>query len=274
MNSVLSKLFMGDKSQALKQILQIYKSQHFCIVNYLYFAPIVAQHLFDKSENEQQKKFKQAVLDWDFLLPDGIALQIFYRLASLRGKIKWPKSRLKNLNGTDFFPYAIHEIKKAYGENINFILYAVHDKSKGYGTSQNQLKKKRIDAIQKHFALPVTYYYESEYKDESYTDFDFTDMEKYLKPDAINILMVTRGMPRQEIRAFHNKENIKKYKILVFNQWATIDFLCGFEKRAPKFIIALKLERLRRIILNPQRNRKKVLDSLTLFRYIFKYLIS
>jgi UDP-N-acetyl-D-mannosaminuronic acid transferase (WecB/TagA/CpsF family) len=60
-----------------------------------------------------------ALSDSDILLPDGIALQTFYRLAH--------KKRLTNLNGTDFCPYFLEHAKEKYGkEKVNIILYGTY----------------------------------------------------------------------------------------------------------------------------------------------------
>ncbi|MEI8091880.1 MAG: hypothetical protein WCG98_06805 [bacterium] len=73
-------------------------------------------------------------------------------------------------------------------------------------------------AIKKHFGLDVDYYYESNFTDNSFSDFPFEDMAKHLKPDAINIVMNSRGVPRQEFWSHANMEKIKQYHLLVFNQ--------------------------------------------------------
>jgi UDP-N-acetyl-D-mannosaminuronic acid transferase (WecB/TagA/CpsF family) len=54
-------------------------------VNYIYFSQIVSQKLFSstKKKTEKEKEYKKLILKSDFLLPDGIALQIFYYFASV-----------------------------------------------------------------------------------------------------------------------------------------------------------------------------------------------
>lgn len=65
------------------------------------------------------KVYQQAILDADVVLPDGIALQIFYFLA----KKKW----LNNLNGTDFCPYFLSYVKEEYADRgMNVILYGTY----------------------------------------------------------------------------------------------------------------------------------------------------
>ena len=285
MYDILKKLYVWTKDDAVNALLDVYDHQHYCIVSYLYFAPIVTHRVFAGPQNTNQKIYKQHLLENDFLLMDGIALQVFYYIARLLGRIKTKKYWLPNLNGTDFFPYFIQQVKKRYwAKKINFIFYGVYDQrdtsvvnqygaTKQYGTQKNQFKDVRIAAIKHHFGLPIDYYYESNFTDDSFTDFSFDDMKNHLKPDAINIVMNCRGVPRQEFWSHFNRENIKKYHLLVFNQWATIDYLCGFEKRAPKFIIWLKLERLRRLLTGWNKNIKKVVSTLAIFKYILSYLI-
>ena len=47
----------------------------------------------------------------------------------------------------------------------------------------------------------------------------------------------------------------------------------GGQKRAPLWVRKIKLEWFWRLITQPKRNIKKVLHSLKIFPYIFKYLI-
>lgn len=73
----------------IKDILYDYEHNQFAIVNFVYFSLIVAHQLFsDSSEKINiQKNYKKALLKADYLLPDGIALQIFYYLARIFGKV-------------------------------------------------------------------------------------------------------------------------------------------------------------------------------------------
>jgi N-acetylglucosaminyldiphosphoundecaprenol N-acetyl-beta-D-mannosaminyltransferase len=92
----------------------------------------------------------------------------------------------------------------------------------------------------------------------------------------VNVLLVARTTPVypiQEIRSRANQDKVKANKLLVMNQWGTFDFWAWIQKRAPKIVRKLKLERLRRVMTDPKRNFKKVKDSLALFTYIFTYLL-
>ena len=90
MKSTLQKISITDSEQTVQNILSVYNDQKFCIVNFLYFAQIVSQHVFltPKEKTEKEKEYKKIILKSDFLLPDGIALQIFYYLANFFNVIK------------------------------------------------------------------------------------------------------------------------------------------------------------------------------------------
>ena len=116
------------------------------------------------------------------------------------------------------------------------------------------------------------------YAQDGYSNLDWDNVELALKgrSNPINVLLVARSTPEypiQEIRTLANKDTIRQHRLIVLNQAGTFDFRVGEQKRAPKFIRTLKLERLRRLISDPKRNVKKVVSTLALFRYIFSYLI-
>lgn len=272
---ILNRLFQGDTDQACEQILGLYTTKGFCVVDYLYFANIAGKKLFDSYEGTYPveyfrialladyksmdihgvyARYQQAILHADVVLIDWIALQLFYFLSTK----KW----LKNLNGTDFCPYFLSYIKQKFSDrDINIVLY---------GTYPHLLQKTKD--------LLITQWYTVIYSQDGYTNLDRAQLEWALKgkDKSINILLVARSTPDypiQEVWTLANQENIKKHGLIVMNQWGTFDFWVGEQKRAPQSIRNIKLERLRRLISDPKRNMKKVLSSLALFRYVFSYLI-
>jgi UDP-N-acetyl-D-mannosaminuronic acid transferase (WecB/TagA/CpsF family) len=139
-----------------------------------------------------------------------------------------------------------------------------------YGTYPDLLAKTKVFLEKK--------WYQVVYAQDGYTNLDWNQVEKSLphQEGTINVLLVARVTPIypiQDIRSYANKEQIKKYHLLTMNQWWTFDWRVGKQKRPPRIIIYLRLERLRRLISDPKRNYKKVLDSLGIFRYIFYYLL-
>ncbi len=106
MKSILQKFSTTDAQETADNIVNVYSNQWHCIVNFLYFAQIVSQHVFStaKKKTEKEKEYKKILLKWDFLLPDGLSLQTFYRMANVFWVIKSERKRLPNLNWTDFTP--------------------------------------------------------------------------------------------------------------------------------------------------------------------------
>lgn len=272
---ILSTLFEGNSDQACKNILELHTKNGFCVVDYLYFANVAGKQMFSQHHalypidafrealladyktmniHGVYAIYQKAILEADVVLMDGIALQMFYFLA----KKKW----LDNLNGTDFCPYFLSYVKQNYPhKNMDIILY---------GTYPHLLEKTK-DFL-------VNQWYTVVYAQDGYTNLNWAAIWKVLwKEDgSINVLLVARSTPDypiQEIRTLANKDAIRHHKLIVLNQAGTFDFWVGEQKRAPKLIRSLKLERLRRLISDPKRNIKKVVSTLAIFKYIFSYLI-
>lgn len=272
---ILSTLFQWNRDQACEHILDLYAKNGFCVIDYLYFANIAGKKLFSsyilpssiqkfheallvdyKSMDNQciYQAYQESILDADVVLMDGVALQLFYFFAK--------KKRLDNLNGTDFCPYFLSYIKDHYrGGNINVILY---------GTYPHLLEKTKHVLLQQGYNVI--------YAQDGYTNLNWENISLALKwrDEDINILLVARTTPDypiQEIWTLSNKNNICQHWLIVMNQWGTFDFWVGEQKRAPKLVRMVKLERLRRLVSDPKRNAKKVLSSLAIFKYVFLYLI-
>ncbi len=284
MEELLGRLEIDDINVVSQKIFERYKDKWYCSLNYAYFANVVSKKLFEKHQSDLElgyfeklllegyKKtkdkdiysfYKKALLDSDFLLPDGIALQIFYFFARLFWKIKSKEYWLPNLNWTDFAPYFLDYLKeKIWQDKVKLVLY---------GTYPHLLEKTELYLEKKWFNVI--------YAQDGYTDFD---RDKFSKMDWLNqngfvyIMLVARATPVypiQEIRSYANQNMVKKFNLLVMNQWWTFDFRVWEQRRAPKLIRNIKLEWLRRLVSDPKRNYKKVLDTLMLFKYIFVYLL-
>lgn len=239
---MLEKVYKKDNISAKEDILNLYKTKWFVIVNYIYFANLVINKIISLKDKKWEKsiwEYKKALDNWDFLLPDWIAFRLYYK--------KYFKINLQNLNWTDFLLYFLKDLN-----NINLIFYWAH---------KDTIKKAKNN-IEKITNQKVFYY------QNWYSDFDF-DKLKSLEKNKINILCIWLWSPKQEIWCQNNLENIKKYNLIVLNQWGSFDFLWEKEKRAPKIWQKLKIEWLFRFITNPKKNFKKVIYSL----YVFIYLI-
>ncbi len=90
-----------------------------------------------------------------------------------------------------------------------------------------------------------------------------------LRESGADILILGLGVPKQEIFGY---ENMEKYQIPVtVNAGATIDFIAGNKKRAPKWMVDNGLEWLYRTIKEPKRVGKRVLNDLAVFPMAYKY---
>lgn len=272
--TILEKIYKNNTKEAFKDIIKKYKEQWFWVVNYLYFANLVSNGII--SWKKVNREFLEALGTWDFLLPDGIALQLYYK------KYFWLS--LSNLNGTDFTEYILKNLKS---NEYNLILY----------WAKKEVIEKAVLNIEQKYGIKIAYF------QDGYSEFDFwkleelndnfsffwgkwrlsesqfekqigwvsefTERNKKNASEKINIFMVWLWTPKQEIWIKNNIENIKKYNLLAFSQWWTFDFWAGNEKRAPQIFIQLKLEWLWRFITNPKKNFKKVWYSLYLFYYLY-----
>lgn len=272
--TILEKIYKNNTKEAFKDIIKKYKEQWFWVVNYLYFANLVSNGII--SWKKVNREFLEALGTWDFLLPDGIALQLYYK------KYFWLS--LSNLNGTDFTEYILKNLKS---DEYNLILY----------WAKKEVIEKAVLNIEQKYGIKIAYF------QDGYSEFDFwkleelndnfsffwgkwrlsesqfekqigwvsefTEKNKKNRNEKINIFMVWLWTPKQEIWIKNNLENIKKYNLLAFSQWWTFDFWAGNEKRAPQIFIQLKLEWLWRFITNPRKNFKKVWYSLYLFYYLY-----
>jgi UDP-N-acetyl-D-mannosaminuronic acid transferase (WecB/TagA/CpsF family) len=271
MKEILQKIYYNNSNQAVDHILNLYEKQWFVISNFIYFSIIKEQKLFESTKKTNtQKEYYKAIIRWDFLLPDGIALQIFYYLAQNRFNL--PTKKLSNLNWTDFVPFFLDEIKKRYGsQRISLFLY----------WAKNEI----VEEVKNNF---IYKWFNVIYIQDGYSELDwnkFIESKKDFK-DNINILLTARSTPTnpiQELRTIKNYSKIKDNNLIVFTVWWLFDFLAAenkkantknwVQKRAPKFIRKIKLEWLRRLITDPKRNYKKVKNSFSLFPYIFRYLL-
>ena len=264
MKSTLQKISTTDFAETSDNIISVYNDQWHCVVNYIYFSQIVSQKVFSsaKKKTEKEKEYKKLILKSDFLLPDGIALQVFYYLAVLFGAIQSDKKWIPNVNWTDFTPFFLNDLKQKYwSQRINILLY--------WSTP------KVAEKVKENLSLK---WYNVIYFQDWFSEFDREKAEKALDEyvDTINVLLVARSTPKiplQELRTSRNYQKIQEDKLLVINVWWLFDFIAWVQKRAPLLFRKLKLEWLWRLCSQPKRNYKKVLNSLMMIPYIFHYLI-
>ena len=216
----------------------------------------------NKKKTEKEKEYKKILLKSDYLLPDWIALQVFYYIAASLGAVESDKKWIPNVNWTDFTPFFLNSLKQKYwSQRINILLY---------GSTPKVAEK-----VKENLSLK---WYNVIYSQDWFSEFDRDKAETSLDEyqDTMNILLVARSTPKiplQELWTSRNYQKIQEDKLLVMNVWWLFDFMAWVQKRAPILFRKLKIERLWRLCSQPKRNYQKVLNSLMILPYIFHYLI-
>ncbi len=88
------------------------------------------------------------------------------------------------------------------------------------------------------------------------------NIEKLCVDNNLAILILALGHPKQEILAkYLSQKNISSLS-LVLCFGASVDFIVGLQKRAPKFIQKIGLEWFYRLVLNPKRFMNRYIAAL------------
>jgi UDP-N-acetyl-D-mannosaminuronic acid transferase (WecB/TagA/CpsF family) len=105
----------------------------------------------ERHRNTTDLSYKQALLAGDFLLADGIALQLY----------KWSSDleRVDNLNGTDLTPWLLHRLTQDH--SVSLYVYSTYDESIDKDTTR---LAKGLDTLLRDFpALRIASSYQSHY---------------------------------------------------------------------------------------------------------------
>lgn len=190
---------------------------------------------------ENNKLFKQALLESDILLPDGIG--IVWAVNFLSNK------KIKKIAGYDLFLFLMDKLNKQYGKV--FFLGSTNE------TLANIKKKCAIE-----YQNIVVETYSPPFKEE----FDNIDNETIInKIEKFNpdVLFVGMTAPKQEIWVYKNKPYLNVKTIASIG--AVFDFYAGNEARANSLFLKLGLEWLIRSIQNPKRLGKRNLYAIPRF---------
>lgn len=244
LTQILEKLSLRDKENITKDILAHYRENGYTLVHFLYFATIILNKLDqEKDVSERKSAFIEALEQWDFLLPDGIALGLLYK--------KHFGKELPNLNGTDFLPFFLSSLGK--DSRAEVIIYG--------GTET--VAEKSASHIRETFNIPVLSI------QHGFSEFDWSTIPTK-KAETVRIMLIGRGSPLQEIWAEKNREQVQAMGCLVFTVGGLLDFFAGTEKRAPEWMRSMKIEWLYRALSNPRKNLKKTLVSLQLLKFLIQ----
>ncbi len=263
---MIDTLFSGDKKAALDQLLQLYKQKRFAIVSFLYFANAMKRQLFedpggDENYLKKRQKYLSALQDSDFLLADGIALQVFSKFAT--------SMQVENLNGTDFIPYFLQEISKDY--SVSVYLYQCYDPTKGKKSDSLQAW---VDALKEQFWVSIPWSDQCLYQERG-QNFSFDVLQQASDDDKseVKVFLNCTWTPFQEVRTNEHRLFFEKHEMIVFNAGGLIDFISWFETRAPDRVVKARvLETFRRIATKPKKNLHKFLAMFGIVRFLRKPL--
>ncbi len=264
---MIDQLYRWNADSLIKDIEATYATTGFCTVNFLYFANAVQYHLLEPAtdQNLKDKIYATSLKASNFLLPDGIALQMwaYFSLS--------PKQWLHNLNGTDLTPKILWYFSQKYP--VTLYIYSLYDEK--IWKSQEWLSK-ATSKLTQEYGIDTIHAYQSHYQQRG-EDFPWDDMSTSIDTswNTRNIFLNCTWSPFQENRTEKNKDWFIKNHMMVLNVWGFLDFYSWFEKRAPKRVVKAKvLETFWRILSNPKKNLKKFVAMFGVIRLLGKKLFT
>lgn len=198
---------------------------------------------------KEDLEFKKALEESDILLPDGEGIVLMVK--KLKGK------KIKKIAGAD-----IHDkfLEQANSENLKCFYL---------GSSQKTLDLMKLNLSEKHTNIKFGFF--SPPFKKVFSDIDTNSMIQKVNGFEPDILFIGMTAPKQEkwVRANKNLLNAKA----ICSIGAVFDFIAETKKRAPKWIIDIKLEWLYRSFTE-LRLAKRYIYSTPLFlieMYKLKY---
>jgi UDP-N-acetyl-D-mannosaminuronic acid transferase (WecB/TagA/CpsF family) len=208
--------------------------------------------------------YAQALRTWDFLLPDGIALQIFAKVG--RFVDRWPH----NLNGTDLIPKLLAYLTKQW--TVSVYLYSVYDPAIEKGEEWLQ---QAANILSHNYGVQVQAMYQEHYQQRG-NAFPWKERWAIADADGSDYKVRIHGTwtPFQEERIVKNYDLLRqRFGGIHLAAWGFLDFVSGFERRAPQRVVAARvLETPRRIITQPKKNLKKFLVMFWIIRYWWSFI--
>lgn len=180
----------------------------------------------------QNPKYRTAVKQADYILPDGIGIELAARLDG--------KQLAENLNGTDFVPALLN---KAAALGLSVYLFGARP---GTAIAAAQTLSNRIPDL----IIAGTRDGYEEAKNSAETI-------KAINASKADIVLVAMGAPKQELWIAQHKNELSAP--LVMGVGALFEFLAGNVKRAPKIIRRIRMEWAWRLANEPRRLAKRYL---------------
>lgn len=199
---------------------------------------------------EIETEFKEALMESDVLLPDGVGIVAAVRLQT--------GQKIKKISGSNFHYYFLNKLNKEYGSCFYL------------GSSEKTLKK-----IKEKLALEYPNIKVSTYSPPFKANFSDSDNAKMIaevnkfKPDVLFIGMTA---PKQEKWAIKHKKQLDTK--VIGSIGAVFDFYAGTMNRPSNFWVDLGFEWFGRLLNEPKRMWKRYLYYGPIFLYsIIKYKI-
>jgi exopolysaccharide biosynthesis WecB/TagA/CpsF family protein len=168
----------------------------------------------------------------DFVLPDGIGVEIAARLQGQR--------LAANLNGTDFTPRLLRQAAR-WGKSVYLI-------GGTPGTANAAAQRLCMDIPGLRIAGTRDGYAGAERSDEAIDE---------INTSGADIVLVAMGVPRQELWIDAHRHLIDAS--LVLGVGALFDFLAGNVRRAPGWVRCARMEWVWRLAMEPRRMARRYL---------------
>lgn len=181
----------------------------------------------------KNKEFFNTIIEGDYLLRDGIGVQMAFKFFGLEST--------KNLNGTDLIP----EIIKQYKDK-KIALFGASDKV--LKATNNRLHSEGY----KNIVISLNGFY---------NDIKYIEACKAHNPDIVILCM---GMPKQELLS----KQLSSHAQLIICGGGWIDFYSGTKDRAPRWIRSINLEWVYRLVKEPKRLGKRYTIDILYYFYI------
>ena len=192
---------------------------------------------------KRDKYFKEALLNSDILVPDGIGIVLACRLVL--------GVKIDRITGAEMHNYLLKEAEK----NKLKVFYL--------GATKNTLGKISKKISEEH--PNITFASFSPKFKPTFTEQENLEMVKIINQFSPDILFVGMTAPKQEKWSYINKENLNA--TIIASVGAVFDFYSGNIKRAPKWTMKIGMEWLYRFFREPKRMWKRYFINNAKFIY-------
>ena len=257
-------LFHGDKNEAIVTIDETIQKEGRCMISYVYFAQAMGYRVYEERQNEKQQHYFEALRQSHLIGIDGIAMQIFDRCG---GQLRWPtRPWTTNMNGTDFMPYFLDTISQQ--RRVGVVILTVYDISIGKWPERWPIIQQKFMERFPHVDIILFDFIQYSERATSDIAWQIDNVLTEKRQDYDDIIIINGWWwPLQEIRSAAHHTLRKKHHCIVMNQWATLDFISGFEQRVPSRVVRLRVGETIWRICNQPRNLKKLIAMFSIVRY-------